>query len=292
MPSHVLTLIAADTGRSRIAETAGAIASQLNSEADWLASDRAADIFFDGDTANAEIIGKREVSDAAIDVVIQPWVSRRKKLLVADMESTIIQNEMLDEMAGLLGISDRVAEVTHRAMNGELDFAASLRARVALFKGGPESLLSEAATHIRFSPGAATLVSTMRRHGARTVMVSGGFDYFCRPVRDALGFDRVYANDIIVLNGCLTGAVREPILDGAAKREYLRQSAAEFGVAQAGVLAVGDGANDLPMLLAAGLGIAYHAKPHVRAQIADRIDHADLSALLYIQGYRAADLVG
>jgi phosphoserine phosphatase len=292
MSSHVLTLIAGDGARGDIAEAAQAIATELHAEPFWLAPDRAADIFFDGDAPRAERTAHDAIAGHGIDFIVQPVADRRKTLLVADMESTVIQNEMLNEMADLIGIGDRVAEVTRRAMNGELDFAASLRARVALFKDQPTRILSDAADRIRFMPGARELVQTMRKHGARTVLVSGGFHIFSRPVRDTLGFDRDYANDLLIEDERLVGAVREPILDSAAKRAHLVECAAAFGVAQAGILAVGDGANDLPMLHAAGLGIAYHAKPRVRAEIGHHIDHADLTALLYLQGYRAADLVG
>jgi phosphoserine phosphatase len=292
MSSHVLTLIAGDGARGDIAEAAQAIATDLHALPDWLAPDIAADIFFDSDAPRAERTAHDAIAGHGIDVVIQPAAERRKTLLIADMESTVIDNEMLNEMADLVGIGDRVAEVTRRAMNGELDFAASLRARVALFKDQSTRILSDAADRIRFMPGARTLVATMRKHGARTVLVSGGFYIFSRPVRDTLGFDRDYANELAIEDERILGAVGEPILDSAAKRAHLLECAAEFGVARAGILAVGDGANDLPMLHEAGLGIAYHAKPHVRAQIGNRIDHADLTALLYLQGYRAADLVG
>jgi phosphoserine phosphatase len=292
MPSHVLTLIAGDRGRDGIVETAKAIAASLGAAPDWLAPETACDLFFDGDATEAGRIARNAIDSHGIDFVIQPTAERRKKLLVADMESTIIDNEMLNEMADLIGIGDRVAEVTRRAMNGELDFAASIKARVALFKDRPTRILSDAADRIRFMPGARTLVATMRKHGAQAVLVSGGFYIFSRPVRDTLGFDRDYANELLIDDERIVGAVREPILDSAAKRAHLLECAAEFGVPQGGILAVGDGANDLPMLHEAGLGIAYHAKPHVRAQIGNRIDHADLTALLYLQGYRAADLVG
>lgn len=288
MPSHVLTLIATDDARP----AASALAKELDAAVDWLAPDIAADIPFDGDIQQTAHTAYRVLSSAPVDFVIQPIATRRKRLLVADMESTAIQNEMLDEMADLVGIGDRVAEITHRTMNGELDFAASLKARVALFKGQPESLLAEAARRVRFTSGARTLIHTMRKHGAHTVLVSGGFYAFSNTVRDALGFERDYANHLVVESGRVAGTVREPILDAAGKAAALRRCAVEFGVDLVQTMAVGDGANDLPMLEAAGLGIAYHAKPHVQARIATRIDHADLTALLYLQGYRATDFVG
>jgi phosphoserine phosphatase len=283
MSPHVLTLIAAADTRP----IADHLANALGADVDWLSPNLAADIFFDGDPAQAARLA-RGISSTA-DIVIQPVADRRKMLLVSDMESTLIHNEMLDEMADLIGVRDAIAAVTHRAMNGELDFAASLRERVALFKGQPESLLAEAATRIRFDSGARTLVRTMREHGARTILVSGGFHVFSAPVRDALGCERDYANHLAIESGRIAGTVREPILDSGAKAAVLHRCAAEFGIAAARTLAVGDGANDLAMLGAAGLGIAYHAKPHVRAQIGNHVDHADLTALLYLQGYRDSD---
>lgn len=291
MPAYVLTLIVADSARDDIAAVARAIAARLHADTDWLAHKYAADIFFDGDRVEAERIARDVIADAAIDAVIQPAAGRRKSLLVADLESTMIHNEMLVEMADLIGVGDQVADVTRRAMNGELDFAASLRARVALFRDRPTTILSDAADRIRFMPGARTLVQTMRKHGARAVLVSGGFHVFSRPIRDTLGFDRDYANDFLVQGERILGTVGEPILDAAAKRQHLLDSAAAFGVAPGATLAVGDGANDLPMLHEAGLGIAFRAKPNVRAQVAAHIDHADLTALLYLQGYRAEEFV-
>ena len=279
MPSHVMTLIGAGNA-------ADDIARKLGATVDWLAPNHAADILFDGDPTHAA-----RLAPPGVDAVIQPAAGRRKSLLVADMESTVIQNEMLDELADLIGIGGKVADVTHRAMNGEIDFATSLRERVALFAGQPETLLAEAAKRLRPSPGAATLVRTMRKHGARTVLVSGGFYAFSNIVRDRLGFDRDVANDLIVANGKIAGTLREPILDAAGKAAALKKNAADFGIPLSLTLAVGDGANDLTMLEAAGLGIGYHAKPHVQARIGHRIDHADLTALLYVQGYRATDFV-
>ncbi len=269
------------------AAAADDVARTLGATVDWLSPNLAADILFDGDPARAAQLTPQDV-----DVVIQPVAGRRKSLLVADMESTVIQNEMLDEMADLIGIGRKVADITRRTMNGELDFAGSLRERVALFAGQPENLLAEAAKRIHVNPGAATLVRTMCKHGARTMLVSGGFYVFSKIVRDTLGFDRDVANDLIIANGKIAGTLREPILDAEGKAAALKKYAAEYRIDPSLTLAVGDGANDLPMLDAAALGIAYHAKPHVQARIATRIDRADLTALLYVQGYRAAEFAG
>ncbi len=293
MSEFVLTLIAEGGATAASAPIAAALqrAGATVAATDWLAPDRACDIFFDGLAAEAAERAARGVISGGVDLVAQPVMGRRKKLLFADLESTVIENEMLDEMAELIGERDRVAAITRRAMNGEIDFTAALRERVALFKNLPETILATAASRIRVTPGAASLVKTMTAHGAKTVLISGGFGVFTRPMRERLGFTRDYANELVIENGHLTGAVREPVFDGAAKRAALLSAAVEFGVTLAETLAVGDGANDIAMLRAAGIGIAYHAKPHVQAQIRVRIDHADLSALLYLQDYRAADIL-
>lgn len=299
MSDMVITLIAGDTARPRVGEAASAIHDALAEagaepgDPDWLAPSIACDIRFTGLALDAADHAAQEalVGLDGFDVVIQPTTNRQKRLLVADMESTVIANEMLVEMADRIGLGDKVAAVTRRAMNGEIDFAESLRERVALFRDQPESLLAEVARRVRYTPGAATLVATMKAHGARAVLVSGGFYAFANAVRDALGFDRDYANDLVIEDRRITGTVREPILDAHGKRAVLDHCMLELGIAPALALAVGDGANDLPMLEAAGLGVAYHAKSHVRARIRHRIDQNDLTALLYIQGYRAGELV-
>jgi len=262
---------------------------------DWLAPDLAVDLPFHGlDPAAAETIVRaaldRESGEPALDLVAQPRAGRRRRLLVADMESTIIANEMLDELAEILHLGPRVAELTRRAMNGEIDFAGALRERVALLKGVPAGVLDEARRRIQANPGARELVASMRAAGAYTALVSGGFRSFTGPVRSELGFDVDIANELIVSGGTLTGTVREPILDREAKLATLRRLASERGLSLAETMAVGDGANDLPMLQAAGLGIAYHAKPAVRSAARHRIDHADLTGLLYVQGYRASEI--
>jgi len=208
--------------------------------------------------------------------------------MVADLESTLIQNEMLDDLADFIGARGEVAEITRRAMNGEIDFATALKSRVALLEGLPESTLAKAAAGIRLTPGAAVLVATLHAHGAFVALATGGFGFFVRYVETMLAFDAVFANELVVEGGRLTGAAREPILTRESKRDALTSLAAKQDIPLRMTLAVGDGANDLPMLEAAGLGVAFHAKPAVAARAVHRIDHCDLTALLYAQGYRKA----
>jgi len=290
----ILTLIAGARGRSSLPHLAVEIAATLGirSEPNWLARGEACDLILEAaNQGSAEATARTLIKDVAIDVLVQPIRGRRKQLLVADLESTIIENEMLDELAEFLGLRDEVSEITRQAMNGEIDFAAALTARVALLAGMKAARLDEAATRIRIMPGAAALVATMRAHGAYAALVSGGFSVFTAPVREALGFDVAIANELIVENGRLTGRVRAPIVTRETKLATLKAHAAERGLPLAASLAVGDGANDLPMLKAAGLGVAFHAKPVVAAEVPARIDHGDLTALLYLQGYRQSDFV-
>lgn len=248
---------------------------------DWLAPGIACDLPFDGPAASVSLPG--------VDAVVLPAVGRRKKLLVADMESTMIHNEMLDELADFLGLREKIAGITARAMNGEIDFAGALEERVGLLKGLPVGRLDEAATRIRYMPGGATLIATMKKHGAYCALVSGGFTYFTAMVRTALGFDLDAANVLEHDGTSLSGTVTLPILGKEAKLTTLQRLADERGLSESDAVSVGDGANDLPMLKAAGLGVAFHAKPAVAAQVPARIDHGDLSALLYLQGYRRSD---
>jgi len=257
----------------------------------WLAPGRACDIAFEGDGAAILARARAALADQKIDVNVVPEAGRRKRLLVADMESTIIENEMLDELADFVGARAHVADITRRAMNGELDFAAAVRERVALLKGLPEAALAKAMTRVRIMPGAAALVATMRAHGAYTALVSGGFTWFTGRIKEQLGFDSHQANELIVLGKHIMGRVRDPILGKEAKEAALRALAAERGVTPADAITVGDGANDLPMLKAAGLGVAYHAKPAVAAEATVRVDQGDLTTLLYLQGYRDGEIV-
>ena len=227
------------------------------------------------------------------DVCVQPAEGRRKRLLVADMDSTIIGCECIDELADFAGVKDRVAEITERAMRGELAFEGALRERVAMLKGlGLDKLQACFDDRVKLNPGAETLVKTMAAHGARCVLVSGGFTFFTGRVMAAAGFHANRANLLLEDGSVLTGEVGEPILGREAKLAALREEAAALGVTPAEALAVGDGANDLAMIEAAGLGVAYRAKPVVAEKAHAKVDHADLTALLYFQGYRAEEFRG
>lgn len=225
-----------------------------------------------------------------VDLVVQPAEGRRKKMLLADMDSTMIGQECIDELANMAGVGPRVAAITARAMNGELDFEGALLERVGLLRGMPESVIGQVlAERITFTPGGSTLIATMKANGGYAALVSGGFTAFTTAVAAHLGFDEHRANTLLAEGGHLTGDVARPILGREAKIAALREISARLGIAHADVLAVGDGANDLGMLHLAGAGVALHAKPSVAAQCDIRINHGDLTALLYIQGYAAED---
>ena len=259
---------------------------------DWLKEAHACDLPFDAeDMGHAEAAVRKALAGAAVDIVAQPAEGRRKKLLVADMDSTIIQQECIDELAAELGLKDRIAEITERAMRGEIDFEPALRERVSLLKGlKVTSLESVLEKRITETPGGRLLTATMRAHGATCALVSGGFTFFTSRVASAVGFDHNQANELIFENDVLTGEVREPILGRQAKIDALVHFRSTLGLAHHETMAVGDGANDLGMIGEAGLGVAFRAKPVVAEAADARIDHGDLSALLFIQGYRDADL--
>ena len=226
------------------------------------------------------------------DIAIQPTLGRRKAVLLADMDSTMLQQECIDELAAVAGVGKRVAAITAKAMNGELNFHEALIARVGLLAGLPETAVDEVLdSRITLMPGARQLVATMRAQGAYTALVSGGFTVFTGPVATALGFDEHRANTLLADNDVLTGHVALPVLGREAKVEALIEITAARGLTPADVMAVGDGANDLGMLQLAGAGVAAHAKPAVAAQVSIRINHADLTGLLYLQGYAAEEFV-
>ena len=249
---------------------------------------KAADLFFEGDT----IAVRAALQDMAggIDVIVQEAATREKKLIVADMDSTMITIECIDELADYAGIKAQIAEVTERAMRGELDFAEALRARVALLKDLDEAMIDRCRTErVQIMPGAKALVQTMAARGAHAVLVSGGFTRFAEPVGAEIGFHKVVANLLDIERGVLAGTVTDPIVDSARKKHELEGAMTERGIAQALTMAVGDGANDIPMIQAAGLGVAYHAKEKARAAADAEIRHGDLSVLLYAQGIACGD---
>ncbi|MDP3689927.1 phosphoserine phosphatase SerB [Bradyrhizobium sp.] len=263
--------------------------------AQWLFDEVAVDIPFEGsDDIKAIEIRLREArGDLPIDIVVQPRAFRRKKLFLADMDSTMIGQECIDELADFAGLKTHVAGITERAMRGEIEFEPALRERVALLKGLPVGVVDEVLkTRITATPGGRELVMTMRAHGAWTCLISGGFTLFTGAVSERIGFQENRANELLVADGKLTGEVREPILGRAAKLATLIELRESFDLDAIDTLVTGDGANDLGMIEAAGLGVAYHAKPAVAAAAAARIDHGDLTALLYAQGYRRDEFVG
>jgi phosphoserine phosphatase len=232
------------------------------------------------------------MQEAPVDVVVQPLASRRKRLFVADMDSTMIEQECIDELADYVGLKAHVAAITERAMRGEIEFEPALRERVALLEGLPLAVVEEVIDkRITLTPGGRTLVATMQRNGGYSCLVSGGFTLFTGRVAAMIGFDEHRGNSLVTEDGKLTGRVDEPILGREAKLATLIELRERLGLAPHDTLAAGDGANDLAMLEAAGLGVAYHAKPKVAAAAHARIDHADFTALLYCQGYSRAEFV-
>ncbi|HUO89064.1 MAG TPA: phosphoserine phosphatase SerB [Rhizomicrobium sp.] len=258
----------------------------------WLSPGRALEIPFDHEPAQVLERARRHFANQPVDVNVLPNHNRRKRLLVADMDSTIINVECLDELADMAGLKPVIAAITERAMRGELAFEEALRERVAMLKGLDLSALGRVyRERVRLNPGARTLVATMRRHGAYTLLVSGGFTYFTSRVAKDAGFDNEQANVLLDDGAALTGAVAEPILGREAKLAALEKAITAQRIGAADAVAVGDGANDLAMIRRAGLGVAYHAKPVVAAAAGASIRHGDLTALLYLQGYRDDEFV-
>lgn len=294
--THVATLISKPARPALDAAALGAACAVLP-QADtprWLDPGIAADIPF---TPNADDKSTAErvrgvLGDRPVDVVVQPLATRRKRLFVADMDSTMIGQECIDELADYMGLKAHVAAITERAMRGEIAFEPALRERVALLKGLPVAAVDEVVEkRITLTPGGRTLVATMKANGALTCLVSGGFTLFTGRVAAMVGFDEHRGNTLIVENGKLAGAVAEPVLGREAKLATLIELRDRLGLSLHETLAAGDGANDLAMIEAAGLGVAYHAKPKVADAAHARIDHGDLTALLYLQGYARGEFV-
>jgi phosphoserine phosphatase len=288
MPAFVATLVAApdsltDAAVARVARLLPAPATR------WLSPGEAADLVFEADAVDRVAL---QAAAEAADLILQPLATRDKKLIVADMDSTLIGQECIDEIAHVAGVGERVAGITERAMRGELDFEAALRERVGLLKGLDAGVIDRLlAERISLNPGAKTLAATFRARGGYFAVVSGGFTPFTAAVAAWLGADEHRANRLAVANGRLTGEVEEPIQGADAKLQALRELRARLGLAATAVLAVGDGANDLPMLTEAGLGIAYRAKPKVAAAAQARVERGDLTALLFAMGVARGEFV-
>lgn len=289
--SHVATLLS-DPARPALTDAVVAAAQTLLPGAAapvWLADRLAADIPFTAANAALRALADqvRARLGAPVDVVLQPATGRRKKLYLTDMDSTVIEQECIDELADFAGLKEHVAKITERAMNGEIAFEPALRERVALLKGLPVSVVDEVLEkRITLMPGGKTLVATLRAHGVHTCLVSGGFTLFTGRIAAMLGFDEHRGNVLVVENGQLAGRVEEPILGKEAKLETLKELTARLNLKPEDSLVSGDGANDMPMIEAAGLGIAFRAKPAVAAGAPVRVDRGDLTALLYVQGYK------
>ena len=292
---HILTLVAPQGALSAnllpgIRQALDVLGADCGTP-DWLSEGEAVDIPFDNLAPEPAMAAARQaLGEAPVDAIAQPAETRRKKLLLADMDSTIVTSETLDELAAEAGLKEKIAAITARAMNGELDFKAALRERVAMLKGLEEAALERTWATTELMPGARELLATMRAGGAHTALVSGGFTFFTGRVAALVGFHEHHSNTLEIEAGRLTGTVADPILDKDAKLATLKRLAAGLGLPLSEAVTVGDGANDLPMLLAAGLGVAYHAKPSVQAEARFRLNHADLRGLLFAQGYRAAEI--
>jgi phosphoserine phosphatase len=270
-------------------------AKAIGADIFWLGESIACDLTPDRalTTAECNTFLAQALGGEPIDIVVQEAVGRRKKLLIADMDSTMIDQECIDELADEIGVKEHVAAITARSMNGEIEFEPALRERVALLKGLDTGVIdSIIANRITLASGGRTLVRTMRANGCWTALVSGGFDVFTGPVAARLGFDENRANHLIAVDGKLAGIVRDPVLGREAKAVALKEMCARMQLTPADAIAVGDGANDLDMIRMAGTGVALHAKPTVAEQARVRIDHGDLTALLYIQGYRQEEFAG
>jgi phosphoserine phosphatase len=290
--NHALTLVAAldstsltDAMIDRVRDAVGG-----GGGVTILSADEAADIAC-ASAPNMDRV-REALEGAPVDAIATLTSDRRKRLLIADMDSTIITGETLDELAAHAGLGEKIAAITARAMNGELDFKDALRERVAMLTGLSVTALEQTWRGLRLTPGARELVATMKAQGAFTALVSGGFAFFTSRVAAILGFDLHRANELLDDGNVLLGRVAEPILDRSSKLATLRELAARHVIPLGATLSVGDGANDLDMLLAAGLGVAFHAKPIVAAAARARVDHANLRALLFAQGYPATAFVG
>ncbi|NQU58930.1 MAG: phosphoserine phosphatase SerB [Rhodospirillales bacterium] len=296
MTSHALTLIGnAETNPLEPVHVEQVCqALNVTGATDWLAEEEACDLFIDSSLSAIELAeqAREALSRTMIDAVCAPAHGRRKKLLISDMDSTVIDQECIDELADAFGVGRQIREITTAVINGDINFSEALRKRIALMKGMEQDLLERVyRERLTIKPGARTLVQTMARHGAFCILVSGGFSFFTSRIAGRIGFDDHKGNELLFKDGKLTGEAQEPILGRVAKLTILTHVCEEKGLQLADVLAVGDGANDIDMIQGAGLGVAFHASASLKEHANASIDHGDLSALLYIQGYHKSEFV-
>lgn len=296
MTSHVLTLIGSVRSAPLEPVHVERVTRRLGptGKVDWLAEGEACDVFLESPLSAAELTGQARdaLLGEAIDAVCTPISGRRKKLLIADMDSTVIDQECIDELGDAIGLGPKIKEITAAVVNGDVSFADALRQRLALMKGMEHGVLDSVyENRVTLKSGARTLVQTMRHNGAFCILVSGGFSFFTRRVAERIGFHDHQANELAFEDGKLTGDVLEPILGRTAKLDTLLRLCDEKGLEPSNVLAVGDGANDIKMIEAAGLGVAFHGSGSLKKQAAACIDHGDLTTLLYIQGFRKSEFV-
>jgi phosphoserine phosphatase len=266
----------------------------ITGKQEWLAENEACDLFINSPLSTTGIAGRarKALSGTAIDAVCTSTEGRRKKLLISDMDSTVINQECIDELGDAIGLGSQIREITAAVVNGEISFSDALRERLALMKGTERDLLEQIyKERVSLKAGARTLVQTMRRHGAFCILVSGGFSFFTSRIAERIGFHDHQGNELVFEDAKLTGEVKEPILGRSAKLNTLMQLCAEKGIEPSSVLAVGDGANDIKMIKAAGLGVAFHGSQSLRDAANACIDHNDLTALLYIQGFSKSEFV-
>jgi phosphoserine phosphatase len=288
--SYICVLVASTNERTlRIEhlERAAYICGSNGASFTWIKEGKGADLILGSKPTREQREELEEMlsADRIDSFVIPEGTARKKKLLVSDMDNTMVVGETLDDLAAACGLKEQIAEITTRAMSGDLDFPTALRTRIAMLKGLRESTLKETFKKITYMEGAETLVTTMNSYGATCVLVSGGFTSFTGPVAENLGFHAHHGNVLEIEEGALTGQVCGPILDHRSKLQYLRQYMSDYSLSPEDVLAVGDGANDLDMIQAAGLGVGFHPKPYLKERVENSILYGDLSALLYVQGY-------
>ena len=299
--SYILTLVSRDRSLAQahldiceryLADESASTNNVFRADPEWLAPEKSIDLFIAQKPGRSQLTAlRKELAQSGIDSFIVPEENRKKKLLIADMDSTILSCETLDEVAAALGLKDKVSEITEKAMRGELDFHDAIRERVAMLKDLPESEVLDVLGQMTFNPGAKEMVQTFRKTGMITILVSGGFTQFAEWAAVRCGFDHVHSNRLDIDAGKLTGRVREPILDGETKRDLLIHYARIYDISLEDTLAVGDGANDIKMLKQAGLGVGYQPKPKVAKSMANNIYQTDLMSLAYIQGYKDHDIL-